>query len=307
MSDIIPFPKLKEKLIYDITEAFDKERYEDAYDYFIAYERHFELTSELALLKCDILWQLGAYLELKEEANILMMQGFPPYDTFIVYYIKSLYALEQYKAAVEMVDQVLDDVVAHETRMTLLPIKNQAQSKLDERQDYMLHRLQRFTELSHYDQTQLVLTLIDDRVYQYSETIAYLLVHESIVSSVQSLMLEYLRFAGYNQGITIEKDFRQIQMIPAELVGIEQTAFKDRLLPAVIDALEVEIPSLVQEAYILLNTNNIALYPVNILDYGTVEMWRDAYVAYFHQLMGKEVNVDSLYVEIFKLIKSLNT
>ncbi|PWZ98518.1 hypothetical protein DD924_07690, partial [Staphylococcus pseudintermedius] len=81
MSDIIPFPKLKEKLIYDITEAFDKERYEDAYDYFIAYERHFELTSELALLKCDILWQLGAYLELKEEANILMMQGFPPYDT----------------------------------------------------------------------------------------------------------------------------------------------------------------------------------------------------------------------------------
>lgn len=50
MSDIIPFPKLKEKLIYDITEAFDKERYEDAYDYFIAYERHFELTSELALL-----------------------------------------------------------------------------------------------------------------------------------------------------------------------------------------------------------------------------------------------------------------
>ncbi|WP_390523991.1 hypothetical protein, partial [Staphylococcus pseudintermedius] len=258
MSDIIPFPKLKEKLIYDITEAFDKERYEDAYDYFIAYERHFELTSELALLKCDILWQLGAYLELKEEANILMMQGFPPYDTFIVYYIKSLYALEQYKAAVEMVDQVLDDVVAHETRMTLLPIKNQAQSKLDERQDYMLHRLQRFTELSHYDQTQLVLTLIDDRVYQYSETIAYLLVHESIVSSVQSLMLEYLRFAGYNQGITIEKDFRQIQVIPAELVGIEQTAFKDRLLPAVIDALEVEIPSLVQEAYILLNTNNIA-------------------------------------------------
>ncbi|PWZ98064.1 hypothetical protein DD924_10185, partial [Staphylococcus pseudintermedius] len=106
---------------------------------------------------------------------------------------------------------------------------------------------------------------------------------------------------------TIEKDFRQIQVIPAELVGIEQTAFKDRLLPAVIDALEVEIPSLVQEAYILLNTNNIALYPVNILDYGTVEMWRDAYVAYFHQLMGKEVNVDSLYVEIFKLIKSLNT
>ncbi|UXS30358.1 hypothetical protein MUA33_06165 [Staphylococcus delphini] len=307
MSDIIPFPKLKEKLINDITEAFDKEQYEHAYDHFITYERHFELTSELAIIKCDILWQLGAYLELKEEANILMMQGFPPYDTYIVYYIKSLFALEQYKATVEMVDQVLDEVDAHETRMTLLPIKNQAQSKLDERQDYMLHRLQRFSELSHYDQTQLVLTLIDDRVYQFSETIAYLLAHEPIVASIQSLMLEYLRFAGYNQGVTVETDSRQIQVIPTELVGIEQTVFKDQLLPAVIDALEVEIPSLVQEAYILLNANNIALYPVNILDYGTVEMWRDTYIAYFHQLMGKEVNVDSLHVEIFKLIKSLNT
>ncbi|HEC2159833.1 TPA: hypothetical protein R1902_000842 [Staphylococcus delphini] len=307
MSDIIPFPKLKEKLIHDITVAFDKEQYEHAYDHFITYERHFELTSELAIIKCDILWQLGAYLELKEETNILMMQGFPPYDTYIVYYIKSLYALEQCKATVEMVDQVLDEVDAHETRMTLLPIKNQAQSKLDERQDYMLHRLQRFSELSHYDQTQLVLTLIDDRVYQFRETIAYLLAHEPIGASVQSLMLEYLRFAGYNQGVTVEKDFRQIQVIPTELVGIEQTVFKNQLLPAVIDALEVEIPSLVQEAYILLNTNNIELYPVNILDYGTLEMWRDTYVAYFHQLMGKEVNVDSLHVEIFKLIKSLNT
>ncbi|MEJ7540544.1 hypothetical protein [Staphylococcus intermedius] len=307
MTDIIPFPKLKEKLIQDITEAFDKEQYEHVYDHFNAYERHFELTSELAVLKCDVLWQLGAYLELKEEANILMMQGFPPYDTFIVYYIKSLYALEQYKATVEMVEQVLDEVDAHETRMILLPFKNQAQSKLDERQDYMLHRLQRFTELSHYDQTQLVLTLIDDRAYQFGETMAYLLVHEPIVSSVQSLMLEYLRFAEYNQRITVDKNFRQIQVIPATLPGIEETVFRSQLLPTVIDALEVEIPALAQEAYILLNTNNVMLYPVNILDYGTVEMWREAYIAYFHQLMGNEVSVDSSHIEIFKLIKSLNT
>lgn len=307
MSDIIPFPKLKEKLIHEMTEAFENEHYERAYDRFNEYERHFELTSQLAVLKCELLWELGAYLELKEETNILMMQGFPPYDTFIVYYIKSLYALEQYKATVEMVDQVLDEVNAHETRMTLLPIKNRAQVKLEERQDYMLHRLQRFTELSHYDQTQLVLALIDDNVYQFAETFAYLLAHEPIVSSVQSLMLEYLRFARYNQSVTVNKDFRQFQVKPLELTGIEQTVFKDQLLPEVIEALESDMPSLVHEAYILLNTHNISLYPANILEYGTVEMWREAYVAYFHELMGKEINVHSSHLVIFKLIKSLNT
>lgn len=84
MSEIIPFPKRKDKIEKDMITFFNQGDYERVYDLFITYEASFELTSQLALMKCEILWELKSYLELKEEANILMSQGFQPYDTLMI-------------------------------------------------------------------------------------------------------------------------------------------------------------------------------------------------------------------------------
>ncbi|MBA8778316.1 hypothetical protein HR080_02950 [Staphylococcus schleiferi subsp. coagulans] len=307
MSDIIPFPKMKNKLMKDIDEAVKQAQYERAYDIFNAYERHFELSPELALMKCEVLWQLEAYLELKEESNILMVQGFQPYDTLMVYYIKSLFALGHYHSVVEMITQVIDEVREHGTRLILLPIKDQAQSKLDERQDYMAHRLQNFTYLDQSEQTQLLLSLIDDSAYQFQSTIAYLLQNETLPMNIQSLMLEYLRFARYNQCVQVEKPFCNLKVKPSELSGIEQTTFKTELLPRIIHRLESEMPSFVHEAYVHLHTHNIALYPVDILERASIETWVEGYKNYFKALMGFEYETDGATTAIFNLIKSLNT
>ena len=58
MSDIIPFPQNNEKLIKDIKTFFEQEKYEQMYDAFMNYEREFELTTELALLKCEMLLRM---------------------------------------------------------------------------------------------------------------------------------------------------------------------------------------------------------------------------------------------------------
>ncbi|ARJ49971.1 hypothetical protein [Staphylococcus lutrae] len=307
MSEIIPFPKLKEKLVRDIMKAMEHAHYENAYDAFNAYERHFELTSQLAILKCEVLWELDAYFELKEETHILMRQGFTPYDTLMIYYIKSLYALGQYRATVDMVEQVIDEVNAHETRLALLPLKDQAQAQLDARQDLMVNQLQRFGQLSHYEQTQLLLTLIDDNAFQFSGTVAFLLENEALVSNIQSLMLEYLRFAQYPRSVTVDKSFCRVDVVPAQLKGIEKTDFKIQLMPQIVKSLETQWPSLVQEAHMLLNTHNIALYPIDLLDYGSIEMWQCAYASYFQQLMGVEGDNSQGIETILKLINSLNT
>ncbi|QDW82244.1 hypothetical protein DWB92_05750 [Staphylococcus chromogenes] len=49
MSDIIPFPKRREKIEHDIATYFEQEQFEKVYDLFIEYEKHYELTPSLAI------------------------------------------------------------------------------------------------------------------------------------------------------------------------------------------------------------------------------------------------------------------
>ncbi|PTF99337.1 hypothetical protein BU666_06835, partial [Staphylococcus chromogenes] len=180
MSDIIPFPKRREKIEHDIDTYFEQEQFEKVYDLFIEYEKHYELTPSLAIKKCQTLWEVQAYLELKEEANILMIQGYQPYDTLMIFYVKSLFQLQQYRAVVDVIEQVIDEVKEHQTRLIFLPIKDEANAKLNQRYDFMQHQLQKFVQLSTQEQAKLILDLIDDQAYQFTETLAFYLNYEAL-------------------------------------------------------------------------------------------------------------------------------
>ncbi|REH76775.1 hypothetical protein DOS77_08545 [Staphylococcus felis] len=307
MSDVIPFPKLKEKLVRDITESVQDENYEAAYDVINEYESYFELTDKLAILKCEVLWELSAYLELKEEANILLTLGYKPYDIYMTYYVKSLFELEQYQSVIDIIEQVLDEVTEHQTRMTLLPIKDRARSKLDERKDYMAYRLQQFHSLNQHEQMQLILSLIDDNAYQFTESISYLFNTSFMPTHIQSLMLEYLRLAEYDRCVSVTKASKTITVIPSKLIGLEHSQFKRIVVPEVIALLEEHIPSLVQEAYIHLNTHNIALYPLDIEEVASIKEWKEAYLLYFKEMIGQMDESEYAQQTLVELIKSLNT
>ncbi|MGV3275118.1 hypothetical protein [Staphylococcus sp. 11261D007BR] len=307
MSEIIPFPKLEEKLRKDINENVDIANYELAYDQMNEYESYFTLSPELAITKCDILWQLNAYLELKEEAHILLMQGYQPYDALMTYYIKSLYELEQYHDVVELVNQVIDEVASHKTRLTFLPLKDQAQAKLAEREDYMAFRIQKFNSLSLHEQTQLILALIDDHAYQFVSSFVYLLTEESITPTIQSLILEYLRLARYNQSVMFSKLSKSLEVIPSNLPGIDHSLFKQEVIPRVIESLEEQAPSLVHEASVHLNTQNIILYPIDIEAFASTSGWVETYVQYFLCLTGQGEFNQVQNQDLLQLINSLNT
>ena len=67
MADIIPFPQSKSKMIKQINDAERNADFEKMYQLFNVYEQHFDLNEEIALKKCQMLLQLNAYLELREE------------------------------------------------------------------------------------------------------------------------------------------------------------------------------------------------------------------------------------------------
>lgn len=306
MSEIIPFPKLQEKLCADIKQAIDSEQYEVAYDAFMVYEKHFELTDALALLKCQVLWELEAYLELREETHIMIKQEYSFQDELMIFHVKSLYALEQYQSVVSIVEAVLDQTQSHETRMVLLPIKDQAKRHLQERQEVMQQQIQQFEQLSAPQQTELILSLIDDSAYHFADSIAYLITNGYIRTKLQSLMLEYLRFARYNQSIQCEMYGKHIDIVPSELVGFEETHFVTVIVPKVIELLETEYPSLVREAHVHLNSHNVAMYPIDTIQIADDQTWIETYFVYFEEMMGLPPTY-SVEASVMDFIKLLNT
>ena len=94
MSNVIPFPQSEEKIRKQINEA--QTSLDLMYDLFEKYEMHFELSEELALKKCWMLHQMSSFLELREEAIILLKRGLNCYDELMIYYIISLKCLGQY-------------------------------------------------------------------------------------------------------------------------------------------------------------------------------------------------------------------
>ena len=195
MSDIIPFPRSKEKLIREIKQAFNENNLAQAYQLFESLEAQFELDEQMALLKCAMLFKMEHYLELREEAIILLKQGISNYDDLMIYYVKSLNGLGQYFEVVEIINQIIDEVNDHKTRMELFPIKEFALGQIDKHNEHAAQMLQSFDTLTLKEQVNIMLTLIDHSQYRYQDTVIHLLNELKLAPNVVTIMLEYLRFA----------------------------------------------------------------------------------------------------------------
>ena len=133
-------------------------------------------------------------MELREEAIVLLKRGIQAYDELMLYYIKALNGLGQYYESVNVINQIIDEVQSHKTRMALFPLKEYAQSQLNEDKHITSQSLAKFNTLNLNEQIQLVLKLIDNGHYEFKETIAFLLSNEVEADNLKSLMLEFLRF-----------------------------------------------------------------------------------------------------------------
>ena len=259
MSDIIPFPLSEKKLKEDIRKAELTQDLDRMYELFEQYESQFELDEALAIKKCDMLYQMRAFLELREEAIILLKQGLNKYDELMIYYIKSLNGLEQYYESVEVINQIIDEVRDHKTRMELFPLKEYAQSKLDSNHEQLTQSLAQFHQLNAREQTHVLLQLIDNGHYDFKETIHYLLSHSTFENNIVSLMIEYLRFAQSESIVTVTKYGTTVNIIPKELSGLEHTTLKSIILPKVIENLEDGAIHIVDEASHIMNNHSILL------------------------------------------------
>ena len=97
-------------------------------------------------------------------------------------------------------------------------------------------------------------------------------------------MLEYLRFAEYDNEIVIRKYGQEVSVIPSNLTGLEHTTMKETVIPQVIQGLK-KAHYIVDEAHHIMNNHSILLYPLEIKSLYHIDEWINAYDVYFKSLM----------------------
>ncbi|AJP22855.1 TPA: hypothetical protein PSJ20_000403 [Staphylococcus aureus] len=304
MSDIIQFPNSSKKLYKDIKRAEQDQNYDLMYEYIVQYERQFELTEEIAMMKCRMLYETGSFLELREETIVLLKTGIQQYDALMIYYVKSLMGLGQYFEAVEVIHQIIDEVKDHKTRMALYPLKEFAKSKLIEDEKRLTQSLTDFDTLSMREQTHLILKLIDNGHFQFQETVLYILKSNTYSYNLISLMIEYLRFANCTQELTIEKYGMDVTFVPANLKGLEHTTLKEKVIPNVMETLNDGALHIAEEAHHIMNNHSIMIYPIDIETLFETNKWINAYECYFKNMLGLKCELQS--IDAFNFIQQLD-
>lgn len=293
MSDIIPFPKLKNQLITNIKTSMQDGEYDKAYESFETYEQHFEMDEQLSLMKCEVLKSCGHYLELREEASILLNQGHDQYDQVVIYFVESLFQLEQYQTVVEIINQIKDEAIDHATRMTLIPMQDLAKDKLEQRKLKASEILKTFKDTNFEEQVQLLIDLIDNHLGIFNLTLAQIIENEPLHPNVQSLILEYLRLGEWSAEVKFNKLDTDIAIVPTELSGIERTEFKINIIPKIIEQLEIDSPTSIELSKSILNQHAILLYPI---EFKSIK--NEVLTACYLKLLSERLNIDANYKSV---------
>lgn len=293
MSDIIPFPKLKNQLITNIKTSMQDDEYDKAYESFETYEQHFEMDEQLSLMKCEVLKSCGHYLELREEASILLNQGHEQYDQVVIYFVESLFQLEQYQTVVEIINQIKDEAIDHATRMTLIPMQDLAKDKLEQRKLKASEILKTFKDTNFEEQVQLLIDLIDNHLGIFNLTLAQIIENEPLHPNVQSLILEYLRLGEWSAEVKFNKIDTNIAIVPTELSGIERTDFKINIIPKIIEQLEIDSPASIELSNSILNQHAILLYPI---EFKSIK--NEVLIACYLKLLSERLNIDANYESV---------
>lgn len=287
MTDIIPFPQNQSKLINDIKTSFKHEQYDKMYDLFMKYEKDFELDTDLALLKCEMLLRMEQYLELREEAIILLKQGFDAYNRLMVYYMTSLHGLGQYYECVNLFNQIIDQVKDHDIRMQLFPIKEDAQMQLNQNKKHYISKMSRFTTLTIDQQLYLLFDMMHEGQYGFAETFAEILNQERLHSHVQTIILEYLKKAQYQHEINFVKNNAEFKVVPKDLPGLEYASFTQKVIPAVMQQFEDQFGSQMRsEISQMLQGFAIGIYPLEIEQEAPVDAWIDTFFNYIEDMLN---------------------
>ncbi|ULG71250.1 hypothetical protein [Macrococcus brunensis] len=271
MTEIIPFPGLPDKLNRQLQTYIQNNEFEPAYETILELERHVELSHQQQLQKLEILYALESFLELREEASILLNQGHPNYEVTVYYFLLSLFELGQYQTVIELIDSLRAEEIDHRLKMKLLPLYDQARHRKNLRDRQAADALSDFVNWSADRQVHFIQQLINEENMAYTGTFLELL-KSPLHPVVQTVIIQYIQLAGEREIIQVNKFGTSVTFLSSDVVTIDRDFLIEDVLPLVLDWFESNMPDMAGSVQNWMERQALVFYPINFdIDELTIE------------------------------------
>ncbi|ULG73560.1 hypothetical protein [Macrococcus brunensis] len=271
MTEIIPFPGLPDKLNRQLQTYIQNNEFEPAYETILELERHVELSHQQQLQKLEILYALESFLELREEASILLNQGHPNYEVTVYYFLLSLLELGQYQTVIELIDSLRAEEIDHRLKMKLLPLYDQARHRKNLRDRQAADALSDFVNWSADRQVHFIQQLINEENMAYTGTFLELL-KSPLHPVVQTVIIQYIQLAGEREIIQVNKFGTSVTFLSSDVVTIDRDFLIEDVLPLVLDWFESNMPDMAGSVQNWMERQALVFYPINFdIDELTIE------------------------------------
>lgn len=302
--NVVLYPGLVKRLIEKGMDALKEKDGKAAYQFFLSAEEHEPDHPQVLFGKMLSLVELGRLEEAVEHTNELLREDIGDYYDNLQVHISLLVQLGKYEEVVDILDAVLSEnrVPAQhaESFYQLLHFSRQMVGDQE-----WLNQIEPDAEPVHKEIIHMLQSEsleLQSNAIQQLKNIKHVEATKALVSyleqrdrdlALQSIALQALHDKEYAEPIHIEKQGKQMEVIPSQLDDLYQLTFGHEVMNRLSSELEHENPLLFEMAKQLCWAHLLALYPF-LPEPEKEELW----AAVFHYCAAERIGMDEELNEI---------
>ncbi|MEH7223055.1 tetratricopeptide repeat protein [Bacillus sp. JJ1566] len=318
---IIPFPKLKERLMEKGLEALTNKKFNEALS-LLKQAKELEKGNheiELGIVIC--LFELGELEQAKENCLIMLKEDVGDYFHVLQIYVTILIQLGEYDEVKTTIQAVLDeDAIPPEYVDNLSQLlelskrmlvtdgaEKEAEFSNEEVRDQLQHIL--YNEGMIGNQIAVIQSLKELNIRKYLDLLVPFLTIPEKHPVVKTIIIQLLVTNQVNEEIEVEKFGETTKVNPAKLVDPSMSPFTNKVLSILDEQLQNENPTLYETAKEIWLQHLFVLYPFTLEDEKPA-MYAAALHLHSAELHGMEIEnqkIEQIYgVSLFELKHTLD-
>ncbi|NEU29809.1 hypothetical protein GN156_03335 [bacterium LRH843] len=290
--NIVLYPGLVKRLIEKGMDALKEKDSHAAYEFFLSAEEHEPDHPQVLFGKMLSLVELGRLEEAVEHTSSLLHEGIGDYYENLQVHISLLVQLGEYKEVVNILDAVLsENRIPSQHAESFYQLLHFSRQMINQEVDEMSAPVEETVEMLQADSPELQLQALGQLKYiKHKDAMNALISYVERKDrdlALQSIALQALLEKGCDTRIHIEKQGRDMVVIPIQLEDLYELSFGNDVVSRLGSELEHENPLLFDMAKQLCWAHLLALYPF-LPEPQDITLWSSV----FHYCAAKRIGLD---------------
>lgn len=302
-ADIIPFPRLKERLVDKGMAAMKDKQYQEALELFSEAVSHGDTESDVHLGMAICFLELGELEEAKQVCEKMLNEGYGHYFTVLQVYMTILIQLKQYEEVKSTIEAVLEEnqlpAESAEQFYRLLEFSrkmtdpDQQDEAWEEEYEDILDAEKVLN--SPAEQMNLIHSLKDRNISKYTGLLKTILQDPGAHPLIKTMILTLMAEHDYSKPVHITKFGDSMTAVPSETVQPDAAPVLHRVLRVLDETLGNENPTLYAAVEELWRRHLYVLHPF-MPKFLNADLWAAALHKVGYEMHGIDIEPEELHM-----------